>query len=94
MTAKTISDEELGARIAANTEARLERIAAAKESAPAGKEPLDVETIKRTSPTNALGKMTDEELRIRLEVIYYIDSPKLMTNAQLAAYVEELSRWS
>jgi hypothetical protein len=88
-----VNTDEIAAKITANKKLREERIAEGKAAAPAGKEPFDLAAIKRTATTDALGKMSDDELRSRLEEIYYVDKPKLMTMAQLAPHVEELARW-
>jgi len=91
---KPMSGADIAAQIEANNRQRADRIAAGKAAAPAGKEPFDLATLKRTATTDALGKMTDAELALKLEEIYYVDKPKLRTLAELAAFVEELSRWS
>ena len=91
---KPMSGADIAAQIEANNRHRADQIAAAKAAAPAGKEPFDLATLKRTATTDALGKMTDAELALKLEEIYYVDKPKLRTLAELAAFVEELSRWA
>ncbi len=68
----------------ARTERKLlARVATAKASAPATKEPLDVERVKRECRTGALGRMTDEELALKLEDLYYVDHPSYRTTQEL-----------
>lgn len=76
-----------------NARKRAERIARGKAAARAGKEPLDLETMKKLSTTEGLGRMSDAELLMKLEELYYVDHPELMTLADLAAIVEQLASW-
>ena len=66
-----------------NHDRLVARVANAKASAPADKEPLDVARIKRESRTSALGAMTDEELVLKLEDLYYVDHPRYRTDQEL-----------
>lgn len=74
-----------------NHEKRLARIAKAKAEAASGKEPLDVDFIKLTSRTGALGKMSDDELVVKLEDLYYVDHPSYQTNQQLVDLIQQLA---
>jgi hypothetical protein len=74
-----------------NQEKRLARIAKAKAEAPSNKEPLDVAFVKRNSRTGALGKMSDEELVVKLEDLYYVDHPSYRTNQQLVDLIQQLA---
>lgn len=74
-----------------NEQKRLARIAEAKASAPAGKEPLDVAFVKRQARTGALGKMSDAELVVKLEDLYYVDHPSYRTNQQLVDLIQQLA---
>ena len=62
---------------------RIERVARAKASAPADKEPLDLARVKREARTGALGRMGEDELAIKLEDLYYFDHPRYRTNQEL-----------
>ena len=66
-----------------NHDRLVARVANAKASAPADKEPLDVARIKRESRTSALFAMTDEELVLKLEDLYYVDHPRYRTDQEL-----------
>jgi len=85
--------DELQRIIRENEQRRAARIARGKAEAPAGKEPIDLDRMKKISTTDALGIMTDAELLTKLEELYYVDHPRLMTLAQLARIVEELASW-
>lgn len=74
-------------------EKRVARVAAAKASAPADKEPLDVARVKRESRTSALGVMTDEELVLALEDLYYVDHPRYRTNQELIDLITTLASY-
>ena len=87
----TLMDELTQRVIRENHEKRLARIASAKAAAPAAKEPLDVELVKRTSRTGALGKMSDEELAVKLEDLYYVDHPSYLMNQQLVVLIQQLA---
>ena len=76
-----------------NERQRSERIARGKAAAHPAKEPIDLGVMKRLSTTDGLGRMTDAELLTKLEELYYVDHPELMTLAELAAAVEELASW-
>jgi len=84
-------DEQTQRAIRENQEKRLLRIAKAKAEAPANKEPLDVAFVKRNSRTGALGKMSDEELAVKLEDLYYVDHPRYRTNQQLVDLIQQLA---
>ncbi|MEP6861632.1 MAG: hypothetical protein ABJE66_13480 [Deltaproteobacteria bacterium] len=71
-------------------EQRLARIATAKAEAPADKEPLDVELVKRSSRTGALGSMSDEDLTVKLEDLYYVDHPRYRRNQELVELIRLL----
>ena len=77
-----------------NHEKRLARIASAKAAAPAAKEPIDVELVKRTSRTEALGKMSDEELAVKLDDLYYVDHPSFLMNQQLVDLIQQLADYN
>jgi len=86
---------ELTERVAReNLQARHDRVARARAAAPPDKEPLDIERIKKTSMTAALGPMTDDELRLWLEELYYVNHPEFRTLDQLAASVNHHASWS
>lgn len=72
-------------------EQRLARIAKAKLEAPPDKEPLDVELVKRSARTGTLGVMSDEELVVKLEDLYYVDHPSYRTNQQLVELIRLLA---
>jgi len=74
-----------------NEEKRRARIEKAKASAPADKEPLDVAFVKRNARTGALGKMSDDELVVKLEDLYYVDHPSYRTNQQLVDLIQQLA---
>lgn len=74
-----------------NQEKRRARIAKAKAEAPANKEPLDVAFVKRHSRTGALGKMSDEELVVKLEDLYYVAHPSYRTNRELVDLIRQLA---
>jgi len=76
-----------------NHEKRQARIAKAKAEAPTNKEQLDVAFVKRNSRTGALGKMSDEELVVKLEDLYYVDHPSYRTNQQLVDLIQELANY-
>ena len=76
-----------------NHEKRLARIAKAKAEAPTSKEPLDVDFVKRNSRTGVLGKMTDDELVIELEDLYYVDHPSYRMNQQLVDLLQQLAHY-
>lgn len=84
-------DEQTQRAIRENQEKRLARIAKAKAEAPANKEPLDVAFVKRNSRTGALGQMSDEELVVKLEDLYYVDHPSYRTNQQLVDLIQQLA---
>jgi hypothetical protein len=74
-----------------NEEKRRARIEKAKASAPADKEPLDVSFVKRNARTGALGTMTDDEVVVKLEDLYYVDHPSYRTNQQLVDLIQQLA---
>ncbi len=74
-----------------NHEKRLARIAKAKVESPPSKAPLDVDFVKRNSRTAALGKMSDDELVVKLEDLYYVDHPSYETNQQLVELIQQLA---
>ena len=76
-----------------NQDKRLARIAEAKAEALAkGKEPLDVRAfVKSHARTSALGKMSDAELVVKLEDLYYVDHPSYRTNQQLVNLIQQLA---
>ena len=84
-------DEQTQRVLRENQEKKLARIAKAKAEAPANKEPLDVAFVKRNSRTGALGKMSDEELVVKLEDLYYVDHPSYRTNQQLVDLIQQLA---
>lgn len=84
-------DEQTQRAIRENQEKRLARIAKAKADAPANKEPLDVAFVKRNARTGALGKMSDEELVVKLEDLYYVDHPRYRTNQELVDLIQQLA---
>jgi hypothetical protein len=75
----------------AQQEQRLARIAKAKTEAPPDKEPLDVELVKRSARTGTLGAMSDEELVVKLEDLYYVDHPSYRTNQELVELIRLLA---
>jgi|GEM_PF-5434711 len=84
--------DELTQRIVReNQEKRLARIAGAKAASPPGKEPLDVSFVKQNARTGALGKMSDDELVMKLEDLYYADHPSYRTNQQLVDLIQQLA---
>jgi hypothetical protein len=77
-----------------NLSKQAERLARAKEEAAArGKEPLDLAKLETMCAIEALGRMTPEERVARLEKMYYVEHPELVTLAELARLVDELGRW-
>ncbi len=74
-----------------NRERRLAEIAQAKAAAPSSKEPLDVERVKRECRVSALGTMTDEELVLKLEDLYYVDHPRYRTNQELIDLISTIA---
>ncbi len=70
---------------------RLARIAKAKAEAPATKEPLDLDFVKRSARTGALGQLSDEELAVKLEDLYYVDHPSYRTNRELVELIAQLA---
>ena len=84
--------DELTQRIVReNQEKQLARLSKAKAEAPADKEPIDVAFIKRHARTGALGKMSEEELVVKLEDLYYVDHPSYRTNQQLVELIQQLA---
>ncbi len=84
--------DELTQRIVReNQEKRFARIASAKAASPPGKESLDVSFVKQNARTGALGKMSDEELIVKLEDLYYVDHPSYRTNQQLVDLIQQLA---
>jgi hypothetical protein len=74
---------DIARQVRENQAKRLARIAAAKGEAPPDKELLDVELVKRSARTGALGVLSDDELVVKLEDLYYVDHPSYRTNQQL-----------
>lgn len=72
---------------------RVDRIAVAQASAPRDKEPLDTVRVLRESRTGALGKMSDDELAIKLQDLYYVDHPAYRTNQQLIELINLLGQY-
>lgn len=94
MTMSSKEASEYTARVAReNREKLLARIAKAKASAPPDKEPLDIELIKRKTPTAALGIMTEEELVLRLEDLYYVDHSRYRTNEELIELISTIAQY-
>jgi hypothetical protein len=83
--------DDITRRVRENDEKRRLRIADAKASAPPNKEPLDVPFVKRNARTGALGKMSDEELVVKLDDLYYVDHPSYRTNQQLVDLIQLLA---
>ena len=78
-----------------NAEARAKQLADAKAAAPAGKEPFDLARLETMCDTSREGQLDPVDARRdKYEYMYYVDFPKLMTLADLAAKVSELGRWS
>lgn len=66
-------------------------IADAKAS---GKEPFDLEKLERLCDTSSEGRLDPvDERRARLEYKYYVTNPEIMTLAEFAYLVNELSKW-
>jgi hypothetical protein len=74
-----------------NQRRRLARIALAKAEVPADKEPLDTAFVERHARTGALGTMSNEELVVKLEDLYYVDHPSYRTNQQLVELIQQLA---
>jgi len=72
---------------------RIERVARAKAVVPSDKEKLDVSRVKRESRTAALGRMSEDELAIKLEDLYYVDHPSYRTNQELIDLVNLLGQY-
>ena len=73
--------------------ARVERIARAKADAPSDKEPLDINRVKRASRTGALGRMSEDEIALKLEDLYYVDHPSYRTNQDLIDLIDLLGQY-
>lgn len=86
-------DDSIQRLIREHHEQRLERIAKARADAPASKELLDLDFIKHNSRTGALGAMTDEELNLKLEDLYYVDHPRYRTNQELVDLIRLLGTY-
>jgi hypothetical protein len=84
--------DELTQRIVReNQERRIARIAKGRSEAPGDKEPLDAAFVERHARTGALGTMSNEELIVKLEDLYYVDHPSYRTNQQLVELIQQLA---
>lgn len=74
---------------------REDRFAKAKAEAQArGKEPFDLAKLESMACTAYDGRLgAVEERQERLEEMYYVHYPDLMTLAEFAPIVDELSKW-
>ncbi len=89
-----MSDEEYTRQVAQDQiQKRVERVAAAKAAAPSDKEKLDIARVKREARTDALGKMSADELAIKLEDLYYVDHPSYRTNQELIDLINLLGQY-
>jgi hypothetical protein len=84
--------EQLGER---NARLRAERLAAARAEAELrGKQAFDLEALELLVDTSSEGRLAPvERRRDRFEYMYYVDNPSLMTLAELAALIRDLSSW-
>ena len=60
---------------------------------PPEKEKLDVARVKLEARTEALGKMTPDELARKLEDLYYVDHPSYRTNQELIDLINLLGHY-
>lgn len=79
--------------VSTDRNARVERIARAKASAPSDKEPLDITRVERASRTGALRCMSKDELALKLEDLYYVDHPSYRTNQELIDLINLLGQY-
>jgi len=85
--------EEIRAR---NARIKAEQLAAGKaDGAARGKEPFDLDRLETMCDTSSEGRVAPREWRESYyEDKYYVFYPDVMTLAELAEKVTELSRWS
>lgn len=78
-----------------NARVRSECVATARAHATAtGKQVFDLETLERMVDLSTEGRLaTIDARRDRFEYLYYVDCPSLMTLAELAARIRDLTSW-
>jgi hypothetical protein len=76
-----------------NAAKRVDAIARAKQAA-VGKEPFDLATLETMCDTSSEGRTAPVAAReAKFEEMYDVDYPALMTLADFARKVNELTRW-
>lgn len=78
-----------------NRRQRIQLMAAALEKArQSGKEPFDLARLETMCDTSSEGRLAPEaERQARLEYMYYVSHPRILTLEDLAAKIEELNKW-
>jgi len=73
---------------------RAEALARGKADAAArGKEPFDLARLEKLCAIDALGTMGPDERRARLEEMYYVQYPDVLTLEEFARQVDQLGSW-
>jgi len=92
----TNNDDDFVAQVLAESEKRhQEQLASARAIAVArGKEPFDLEKLEAMCDTSHEGRLAPrDERHAEFERKYYVQYPDVMTLAELAEKIDELSRW-
>lgn len=87
--------EYLRAGIERDKKVRAERLAKARaDAATRGKEPFDLDKLEKLCDTSSEGRVDPRDIRQdRFEHMYYVEQPQILTLAELAQHIEEISKW-